>query len=113
MNCMKCGREFDGDQAFCPKCLEQMAHCPVKPDVVINLPNRQDPTLKKPVPRKRAQTPEEQVQRLRKVNRRLIAALCLITLVAAALAYLSIDFFKQLDVQRFLGQNYSTVETIN
>ena len=112
MNCMKCGREFEGDQAFCPNCLEQMAQCPVKPDVVINLPRRQDPSLKKPGPRKRTRTLEEQIKRLKKINLILIIALCLMTIIAAMLAFVSIDFLKQLDVQRFLGQNYSTVETI-
>ena len=113
MNCMKCGREIEGDQAFCPKCLEQMAQTPVKPGVVINLPNRSDPALKKPAPRKRERTPAEEIQRLKKMIIRLIVALCLVSVIAAVLAFLSIDVLKQLDVQRFLGQNYSTAEFWN
>ena len=50
MNCMKCGRKYDSDQAFCPHCLDQMAKNPVRPDVIINLPNRQDVSPKKPLP---------------------------------------------------------------
>ena len=111
MNCMKCGRELDGDQAFCPHCLERMEKNPVRPDVIINLPSRTDVSQKKPAPRKRVRTPEEQLRRLKKINTRLIIALCLLTLLVTMLVLLSIDFFKQLDVQRFLGQNYSTVET--
>lgn len=110
MNCMKCGRELEGDQAFCPKCLKQMAQSPVKPGVVINLPNRTD-LLKKPALRKRERTPAEEIRRLKKIIIRLIVALCLVSAIAAVLAFLSIDVLKQLDVQRFLGQNYSTVET--
>lgn len=113
MNCMKCGREFEGDQAFCPHCLEQMAKNPVKPDIIINLPRRPDASQKKPASRKRARTPEEQIHRLKKFNRFLIISLCLMTLLVGVLTLLSIDIFKQLDVQRFLGQNYSTVETID
>lgn len=111
MNCMKCGREFKDDQAFCPKCLEKMANAPVRPDVVIKLPNRQESVQKKPSPRKRVRTPEEQLRQLRKINRRLVIALCLMAVLAGLLAYLSFDYFKQLDVQKFLGQNYSTIET--
>ena len=113
MNCIKCGREFDSDQAFCPHCLEQMEKSPVKPDTIINLPNRQDPSLKKNAPRKRVWTQEEQIHRLKKRNTYLIIALCLMTLLAGMLTLLSIDVLKQLDVQRLIGQNYSTVETIN
>ena len=110
MNCMKCGREFEADQAFCPKCLEQMAQSPVKPGVVINLPNRTDPASKKPTSRKRERTPAEEIQRLKKTIIRLVVSLCLVSAIAAVLAFLSIDALKQLDIQRFLGQNYSTAE---
>lgn len=113
MNCIKCGREFDSNQAFCPHCLEQMAKSPVKPDVIINLPNRPDTSQKKSAPRKRVRTPEEQILRLKKINKFLIVGLCVMTLLTAVLTLLSIDFLRQLDVQRFLGQNYSTVETMD
>lgn len=111
MNCMKCGREFEGDQAFCPKCLELMAQRPVKPDMVIKLPHRHDSAPKKAAPRKRSRSAEEQIRRLKRINTRLVIALCLMSIVAGLLLSLSVDFFKQLDVQRLLGQNYSTVET--
>ena len=112
MNCIKCGREFDSDQAFCPHCLEQMAKSPVKPDTIINLPHRTDPSQKKQLPRKRVRTPEEQIRNLKKINMYMIVGLCLMTLAVGMLTLLSIDVFKQLDMQRLLGQNYSTVETI-
>ena len=112
MNCLKCGRKLEGDHAFCPKCLEQMAACPVRPDTVIKLPNRQEATPKKPTSRKKVRTPEEQIKHLKKTNARLIIALCLLAIVASLLVFLSVDYIKQLDVQRFLGQNYSTVETM-
>ena len=49
MNCMKCGREIDEAQAFCAGCLEEMEKYPVKPDVVVKLPNRQLLTQKRPL----------------------------------------------------------------
>ena len=111
MNCLKCGREFEDNYAFCPKCLEQMAASPVKSDIVIKLPRRQELSPKKLPSRKKARTIEEQLQHLKKINTRLIVALCLMGIVFALLAFLSFDYFRQLDVQKFLGQNYSTVET--
>lgn len=112
MNCIKCGREIKEDQAFCPKCLELMEAYPVKADIVIKLPARRDPSIKKVQPRKKVHTPEEQVLLLKKRNRWLLAAVCLLLAVSITLTLLSIDFFRQLDVQRLLGQNYSTVETV-
>ena len=113
MNCMKCGREISDDQVFCPKCLEQMDACPVKPDIVVQLPQRRESQPKKPQSRKKAPTPEEQVLRLKRKNRWLRAIVCLLLLISLGLAYLSLDFFHQLDVQKFLGKNYTTVETTN
>ncbi len=112
MNCMKCGREIAENEVFCPKCLESMEQCPVKPDVVVQLPNRQDDQIKRITHRKKTRTPEEQIQRLRRKNRHLALIAALLLVACAFLTFLSIDFFKQLDVQRFLGQNYSTAETI-
>ena len=113
MNCLKCGREIDDRQAFCPKCLELMAACPVKSDVVVQLPHRGENYVKKASLRKKAQSPEEQIQRLKKKNRWLTAVACLLLAATVFFAFLSMDFFRQLDVQKFLGQNYSTVETAN
>lgn len=111
MNCMKCGREIDEKQAFCPKCLELMQANPVKADIVIKLPTRQDAPAKKTQSRKKSRSPQEQVTQLKRRNRWLIAIICLLLVICTGLALLSADALRQLDVQRFLGQNYSTVET--
>ena len=111
MNCLKCGREIEESQTFCPKCLELMENYPVKPDIIIKLPRRQDPPVKKSQPRKKTRSPEEQVQRLKKRSRWQIAIICFLLAVILCLSVLSIDVIRQLDVQRLLGQNYSTVET--
>ena len=111
MNCMKCGREISDDQIFCPACLELMKDYPVKADISVQIPHRPEALPKKPQPRKKAGTPEEQIQRLKRRNRWLVAAVGLLLAVTLALAYLSIDYFHQLDMKKFWGQNYSTVET--
>lgn len=111
MYCMKCGREITGDQVFCPKCLETMERYPVKPDVVVQLPQRRETSLKKSAPRKKVLTAEEQILRLKKKNRLLTAILCLVLITAAFLFSITIDYFRHMDVQKILGQNYSTMET--
>ena len=111
MNCMKCGREIGEDQVFCSKCLEAMEKSPVNSDVVVMLPVRSDTPVKKYSPRKKPLSLEEQILRLKRRNRWLTAAVCLLLTLAIVLAMISIDVFRQLDVQKFLGQNYSTVET--
>ena len=113
MNCIKCGRETGEDQIFCAKCQELMAQHPVKPDVVVKLPVRQETYPKRNLPRKKARTPEEQLLRLKRTNRWLTAIVCLLLLVSVILTFFSVDIIRQLDMQRFLGQNYSTVETTN
>ena len=113
MNCMKCGREVESGQVFCSQCLELMAQYPVKPDVVVKLPQRREIPVKKNTPRKKTRTPEEQIVHLKRRNRLLTSILCL--LLAASLIFLSlcVDYIRQLDVQKFLGQNYSTMETVD
>lgn len=113
MNCMKCGRDISEDQAFCPKCLELMARYPVKPNVVVQLPVRKEIPQKKAQPRKKVRTPEEQILRLKRKNRWLTGIVCLLLVGCLVLSALSIDVLRKLDVQKFLGQNYSTAETVN
>lgn len=112
MNCMKCGREIAADEAFCPVCLELMEKCPVRPDVVVQLPNRKEASTKKPSQRKRVHTPEEMVLKLKKRNRILIVLLVLLLCVNLVLTMLSIDALRELAGQRYLGKNYFTVETV-
>lgn len=111
MNCMKCGREFEGDQAFCPACLETMSQYPVKSDVVVTLPKRTDSVPKKTSIRRKIRTPEEQIERLKRKNRRLTILLCLVSVIALLLGCLAVGVLRELDVQRFLGKNFTTVET--
>jgi len=113
MNCMKCGRESKEDQAFCPQCLESMRKHPVKPDVVVQLPTRREAVQKKVQTRKKVRTAQEQVLILRRRNRWLIAAVGVLLAACLLLFSLCVDFFRQLDVQKFLGQNYTTVETVD
>ena len=91
--CIKCGKETQEGHVFCEDCLAVMDAYPVKPDAAIHLPNRQEAAPKKAVPRKRVLTPEEQVERLKKANRRLrwyfLLLLLLFAASLAAVAYLA------------------------
>ena len=109
MKCMKCGREAEPGQVFCPECLEKMEKCPVKPGTAVVLPSRQDPQIKKQAPRKRVLSVEEQNVLLRKHNRRLAYLLIAAIAVIAVLMALTGRVVNELDVKKFWGQNYSTV----
>ena len=111
MNCMKCGRETGKDQVFCSQCLELMVTRPVKPDVVVQLPKRKAAPQKKAPTKKKIRTQEEQLLYLKKKNRWMTAVICLLLVASLFLTSLCVDYFRQLDVQKFLGKNYSTAET--
>lgn len=112
MNCMKCGRETADNQAFCESCLLEMEQHPVKPGTVILLPNQPKQPPKKPVPKKKPTlSPEEQVPLLKKKVWRLRFLALFLILVIGALWYTASRAITELDIQRLLGQNYSTVET--
>lgn len=114
MNCMKCGREIEPDQVFCRECLELMEKYPVRPDTVIQLPNRtaEQPVKKTHLRRKLSMSAEEQVVWLKKKCRRLTAALVVAALLALGLGVLSGVTIYELDLQKLWGQNYTTAETV-
>ena len=60
MNCLKCGREIDAKDVFCPMCLEDMEKYPVKPGTAVHIPARKDePAAPKPQPKKTQQVQPE------------------------------------------------------
>lgn len=109
MNCMKCGREMEPGQVFCPECLEKMEKCPVKPGTAVVLPPRQNSQARKQIPRKRVLSVEEQNLLLRKHNRRLAYLLIVAIAAIAVLMALTGRVVSELDVKKFWGQNYSTI----
>ena len=109
MRCLKCGRQTEDEQVFCPQCLSQMEAYPVKQDIHIQLPNRPAESAPKKAGRKKAVlSPEEQLSLLKKRLRRLTAALVVLALLlCAALAGLIYDLSSTEDLD--WGKNY-TVE---
>lgn len=110
MNCIKCGREIDPGEVFCSICLEEMEKHPVKPGTVVLLPPKQAEYLPKKQPRRRhIPSPEDQVKRLKRRCRILVAVLLLTLAAAGFLGYVAREAIGQLDIQKFWGQNYSSV----
>ena len=100
MHCMKCGREIDERQVFCPDCLAHMAQNPVKAGTAVKLPPRNyDPLPKKRSYRKKRETTaEELVAHQRTLIRRLYMALLVAALLLIAAGLLLIWMFKILNV---------------
>ena len=112
MNCMKCGRDIEEGQVFCDLCLEDMQNYPVKPNIAVQLPHRDDSTLPKKVTVKRRQPPtaEEQLHAAKRILRRILI-LWLVTLcLLIASLYPAVRFLLG-DAIRLPGQNYSTFST--
>ena len=107
MNCMKCGREIP-EGAFCEECLAVMEKYPVKPNTVVQIPNR-DLAIQSRKPRRRKELTEKEkliryehrVQVLTWVNG------ILAVLLAGALVLCLLEYRKTLGPPT--GQNYSTV----
>ena len=112
MGCMKCGRDTLEDQVFCETCREDMKKHPIKPNIVVQLPQRKPASgIKRPAPaRRRPLTHEEQIRKLRGRNRGLVA-LWLITLaLLIAMAYPAVMYFFGETIV-LPGQNYTSVVT--
>ena len=111
MGCMKCGRDVQEQEVFCPTCLERMERYPVRPGTVVLLPRRRDQAAprKLHVHRKPATPPEEQVKLLRRMILGLTAVIMVLALLLGILAYPAVSYL--IESESFLpGQNYSTME---
>ena len=113
MHCVKCGREIEEGQVFCPVCLGNMESYPVKPGTVVLIPRHPEEELeKKAQPRKRILTQEEQITRLKRKVTGLRIGL-VVMLLACGLLCIAVGWaFTELDFYRFMGKNYNTVETV-
>jgi len=111
-SCLKCGRPCAESQAFCNECLADMQRHPVKPGVVVLLPQQERPV--RPAPRRRhtAPPPEEQLARLKKKVAALWLALILALGIACTLGWFLLKDHLAHEAEKILpGQNYSAEET--
>ena len=115
MNCMKCGKKTKDEQVFCPACLTAMETYPVRPDVRVQLPNRQKTAPAKKTGRRSYAIPaEEQVSHLRKALRRAVAfCVLLAVLLCAAGALLLQHYLAPPEEDGDLGTNYTYDSTMD
>lgn len=108
MNCMKCGRELENEQAFCDDCLLEMEKYPVKPGIAVQLPIRRETSAVRKTPKKRTVNPEEQISRLKKWIWFLTGALVVSIAVIIAMINPTVSYFID-NYHLRPGQNYNTV----
>lgn len=108
MYCMKCGREVEGEQVFCPECLEEMGKEPIAMNASVKIP-RQPPRSTRS--RRPTVHLEEEVKRLERCNERLRIW---VLLLAMSTILLSMAMYHKevAKVVENLGKNYSIVETV-
>ena len=101
MHCMKCGREIEEKQVFCPDCLAHMSENPVKAGTAVKLPPRNTEILpkKRSFRRRRERKPEEILAHQKTVIRRLILMLLGSTFLLLVAGFLLFWIFR---VQDFL-----------
>lgn len=109
MECLKCGRETQGKDVFCPGCLKVMAASPVKAGTTVTLPQR-DKIARKSQSRKQIK-PEEQIARLKSTVRRLRIAVAVLAVSLAVVAGAFVFRLAQPQDAPSLGQNYNTSDT--
>ena len=99
MNCMKCGSKRAENQAFCEECLQHMSRFPVRPNVVVQLPPRQNVVAaKKKRMAKKERKPDEQLRHLRKIIRWLCLLLVVALLAFGFVAFLLLRIADQQDL---------------
>ena len=108
MNCMKCGRDIEDGQVFCPICREQMEKYPVNPATAIVLPVRKQKAAPKRARRKAPPSSEELLKKAR-VRVRWLFILWLITFALLLAAAAAAIHLWEVPVAKFRpGQNYSS-----
>ena len=112
MNCMKCGRELESEQAFCEDCLLEMKNYPVNPNTIVQLPRRKEaPPVRKSPNRRRTVSPEEQVKSLKKRLWILTGILVVVLVILISMIYPTVNYFVRNYYLR-PGQNYSTITVV-
>ena len=107
MYCMKCGREVENGQVFCPECLEIMKCDPISMNTAVNLPkqpSRNQNARRMPIHL------EEEVKRLERANERMRIWVILLAMATILLA-MAIYHKEVVQVVEDLGKNYSIIES--
>ena len=107
MNCMKCGRETQGEDVFCQDCLVEMQRYPVEPGTVVLLPRRKETPAYKKAPKRYTPAPEETIAVLEQQRLLLLLALAACFIAIALMFKPTMHYVR--DEHYEIGQNYSSV----
>ena len=110
MQCMRCGRDTEADQVFCPDCLDEMKNYPVKPDTPVVLPHYGPNVQLKKSASKRTLTNEELTRKLKRRTRLLSSLLSVAVLLALGFGYIAVTLYEEYSDKFLPGQNYSAVK---
>ncbi len=107
MQCLRCGRETDGDHVFCFLCESVMLKHPVKSNTVVTIPER--PARVRPAPVRKPLRQEEDTDRLRRTILQLRLWVCM--LMAALMLCVAVLTWQELsrEDKPAIGQNYSSI----
>jgi hypothetical protein len=112
---MKCGSEISEDQVFCQHCLTVMEEYPIRRNIHVHLPKRDDveSAPKRPTKKKRPLSSEEQLSQLRlKVLRLRLLAAILAFLFCVSSAFLGLKLYEEYIVPK-TGLNYTIDTSMN
>ncbi len=117
MNCLKCGEKIEHNQVFCPNCLAEMEHYPVKPDIVVQLPiqqrGKQPVAPQNAVRRQTMADMEAKCRKLKKANRVLATLMAIFILATLVLSAMTFNLIEQWGLVKKRGQNYTAIsETV-
>ena len=105
MKCMKCSRDAEPGEVFCPQCLRSMAAAPVKPGTPVTIPKR--PKRVAPAISKKQQQEEMEALLRKKIRRFQVLSAVLAVALCIAVGLLTWHFMV-VDHDGFgIGQNYS------
>lgn len=106
MQCMKCGRDTQNGQVFCPECLASAQRAPVKPVSRVAIPKRPAKVHSVPV---KQEKPDEIIFKLHKTIRQLwITVGCLFAAVVLLCGLLGYHYVTTEHDIPAIGSNYST-----
>ena len=107
MQCLRCGRETEGEQVFCFLCESVMVKHPVKPNTVVTIPERSVRNRTSPVRKPVKQ--EENIDQLHRTILQLRLWVCM--LMAALMLCGGVLTWQELNREEkpAIGQNYTSI----
>ena len=107
MQCLRCGRETDGDHVFCFLCESIMVKQPVKPNTVVTIPERS--VRYRTNPNRKPQKPEDDTEQLHRTILQLRLWVCM--LMAALMLCVGVLTWQELarEDEPAIGQNYTSI----